>query len=322
MGTCTTNRFLALWAIISFLVAASLPKSISAQGVVEDQNPVDSIAQIPRFKSEVDSVNFILLNLARETIEATTSNERISRNATFAAALEETLLTDSLFKNDLDSVVNVSVLYDDSRSFRIATWYVPLFEGTAVFQGFFQTPTTAERNSKLFMLSDRTQQVEANLQRRLDRENWYGAYYYQLIQVQHQGRDQFALLGWKGDNPLTRKRIIEPLVVNEDGPMFGAQVFEIGDNRPFRVVFEYSRRVSMSLAYDPNYQKSMNQIVQMIIFDRLVPIHQSMTGRYDHYVPEVNVFDGLEFDQGIWRFVPDIDVRVNIDPGLRPLRRQ
>ena len=321
MGSFNTNRLLAFCAIFSFLVAASLPKPISAQGVVEEPNPVDSIAPVPEFRSEIDSINFILLNLAREIIEAPTNQERISRNATFADALEKTLLADSLFNNDLDSVVNVSVLYDDSRSFRIATWYVPLFDGTVNFHGFFQTTTTPEGNSKLITLTDRTRQVESNLQRTLDPANWYGAYYYELIQVQYQGLDQFVLLGWKGDNPLTRKRVIEPLTITDEGPAFGNQVFEIGEHRPYRVVFEYSRQVSMSLDFEPSFQKSRNEVVPMIIFDRLVPTHQSMAGSYEHYVPEVNVFDGLEFFEGIWRFVPDIDVRVNIDPSLSPLRR-
>jgi hypothetical protein len=129
-------------------------------------------------------------------------------------------------------------------------------------------------------------------------------------------------LGWKGDNPLTRKRVIEPLVFVSGKPNFGDQVFEIGEHKPFRVVFEYSRQVSMSLDFEPMYQKSNNQFIPMIIFDRLVPTHQSMAGRYEHYVPEVNVFDGLEFQNGIWMFIPDVDVRVNIDPSLTPLRRQ
>jgi len=321
MGANNSNRIFTFCAIVSFWIVAALPQPVPAQGVVEDQNVVDSIAQIPQFKSEIDSVNLILLNLARDIIEAPNNPERISRNAIFADVLEQTLLADSLFNNDLESVVNVSVLYDDSRSFRIATWYVPLFNGTVVFHGFYQTPTTPGREARLVTLNDRTRQVESNLQRTLDPRNWYGAYYYELIQVQHHGSDQFVLLGWKGDNPITRKRVIEPLIITESGPTFGGQFFEIGDHRPFRVVFEYSRRVSMSLDYEPYHQKSSGQSVPMIIFDRLVPSHPSMAGRHEHYVPAVNVFDGLEFHNGAWRFVPDIDVRVNIDPSLMPLSR-
>ncbi len=321
MGICITNRFLASWTIFSFLVVTLLLKSLSAQGVNENQNPGQSIAVTPRFKSEIDSVNFELLKLAKAIIEAPTSQERISRNSRFANELEQTLLGDSLFRNDFDSVVNVSLLYDNSRSFRIATWYVPLFDGTGVFHGFFQTPTTPKQNSRLIKLNDRTRQVEANLQRSLDPENWYGAYYYELIQVKWQGEDQFVLLGWKGDNPHTRKRVIEPLTITQEGPRFGKQVFQIGDHQPLRIVFEYSRQVSMSLSFKPNYRKPRNQVVPMIVFDRLVPKHQSLAGRHEHYVPEVNVFDGLEFARGVWKFVPDIDVRVEIDPSLRPIRR-
>ncbi len=316
------NSFIVLLSIVGFLMVASSPKKLPAQGGAEYQNTVAPGAQNPNFKSEIDSVNTFLLNLAKETIGATTNQERILRNAIFSELLENTLLGDSMFANDLNSVINISVLYDDSRRFRIVTWYVPLFDGTAVFHGFFQTPSTAGRRSKLVGLNDRSQQVDARLQRRLDPQDWYGAYYYKLIRVQHLNLDNYVLLGWKADNPLTRKRIIEPLIITQDGPAFGDRVFEIGEHRPFRVVFEYSRQVSMSLDFEPSYSKSRNEVVPAIVFDRLVPTHKSMAGRYEHYVPEVNVFDGMEFHQGFWRYVPDIDVRVNLDPSLRPLRRQ
>jgi hypothetical protein len=86
--------------------------------------------------------------------------------------------------------------------------------------------------------------------------NWYGSYYYELITNQYAGEDHYVLLGWRGDNAFSRKRIVEPLSFQDGKPVFGAQVFDLDDREPYRMVFEYSARVSMGLLYDELYSRS------------------------------------------------------------------
>lgn len=139
--------------------------------------------------------------------------------------------------------------------------------------------------------------------------NWYGSYYYELITNRHAGEDHYVLLGWRGDNAYSRKRIVEPLSFRDGEPVFGAPVFDLEGHEPYRLVFEYSVRVSMGLLYDELYSKTRQAMTPMIVFDRLMPMQKNLKGQHQHYVPEGEVFDGLIFRDGKWLLEEDVDAR-------------
>ncbi len=260
-----------------------------------------------------------LHRMAMLIIEPRDDQERLARNAAFKVALREALLLDSTLTNRFDSVLTVSFLHSPDGEFRIATWYVPLLSGGFQYFGFVQVAPTRRQQGQLFALNDMTAMLAQVSARELGQNEWYGAYYYELIHLRYRRKDYYTFLGWKGDNPATRKRVIEPFRITETGPVFGAQVFDSGQRKPYRIIFEYSARVSMSLRYHPDFVVGRRRTVPMIIFDRLSPTHESLRGNYSQYVPEVNVFDGFRFNDGRWEFVPDVDARVVIDPSLVPL---
>jgi hypothetical protein len=47
----------------------------------------------------------------------------------------------------------------------------------------------------------------------------------------------------------------------------------------------------------------------MIVFDRLIPMHPSMEGQFAFYVPETNIVDAYVFENGRWNYVANIDAR-------------
>jgi hypothetical protein len=257
--------------------------------------------------------------MAMQIIEIQDDPGRLEQNALFQYALEQALRKDSTLANPFTSVRTVSFLEDPRGRFRIITWYVPLLNGSYRYFGYIQTPATKKHASRLFELDDQTASLTQASSQSLGRDEWYGAWYYELIHQRHRRKDYYTLLGWKGDNPASRKRVIEPFRLTDDGPVFGAQVFESGDRKPFRIIFEYSARVSMTLNYDPEFPQAKRKKIPMIVFDRLEPTHETFRGSFQYYVPEVNVLDGFRFDDGRWIFVPDVDARVTIDPALVPL---
>ncbi len=260
-----------------------------------------------------------LHKLAMRIIEPDNDAGRLENNTIFMEALRKAMLADTNLAQSFDSVRTVSFLRSPNGSFRIATWYVPLINGRFKYFGFVQTPATALNPAMLFKLTDMTPLLSQISGRELDKDQWYGAYYYELVHIKRRRKDYYTLLGWKGDNPQSRIRVIEPFRITEQGPIFGAQVFEAGDQKPFRIIFEYSARVSMSLKYHPDFPVRRRKTRQIIVFDRLTPTHESLMGNFKFYVPEVNVFDGFEFENGRWVFVNDVDGRVVIDPSKVPL---
>jgi hypothetical protein len=259
-----------------------------------------------RFRIYEDS----LKRLALSIVEPENDFERLTINHEFLSLLKEVLEMYGSFQFPFDSLATVSRLRAPDGSFRIFTWYVPLQNNRFEYFGFFQSHDTRRNESQLFTLHDRGAEQDDFMNKSLDHDNWYGAYYLELIHKRHRRNDYYILLGWRSDNPLTRKRIIEPIQQLGGGrPSFGQPVFRYQDNRLRRVIFEYSARVSMSMRYESHPIETGRRMTDMIIFDRMAPTHDYLEGRYQFYVPETNIFDSFVFDEGKWIFTPDIDAR-------------
>ena len=302
------KKMFILWRpLLSLFIVFSLIKPSLAQR--------DDPSSVFLFQELEDSLH----RLAMQIIEPKDDQSRLDKNALFMEVLEQALLIDSTLTNPFDSVKTVSFLSDPRGKFRVITWYVPLVSGNFRYFGFVQTQATKKQPTRLYRLDDHTASISMPTSNQLGRTEWYGAWYYELIHLRHHRKNYYTLLGWKGNNPVSRKRVIEPFELTEDGPIFGAQVFKINDGDPFRIIFEYSSRVSMSLKYEPEFPQERIRKVPMIVFDHLIPLHETFRGNFQNYVPEVNVLDGFRFQKGQWIFVPDVDARVIVDPELVPL---
>lgn len=253
-----------------------------------------------------------LKKLALEIIKPADDSSRIQNNLAFMSCLQEVLISEGAFDYPFDSLETVSILHSPDSDFRVITWYVPLSFQQFRYFGFLQIREENAPSYRLIELHDSTLVIDHAVFSELTHDRWYGAYYYDIIVNQSDEGMIYTLLGWKGDNPETRKRVIEPLVFREGMPIFGARVFDIGQHDPYRIVFEYSSRVSMSLLYDAHMLRG--EVVPMILFDRLSPFDESQRGQYRFYVPEGNIFDALVFRSGKWVFEQDVDARSRIRP--------
>lgn len=235
--------------------------------------------------------------------------QRLGRNTMFKDYFKEVLSQDAQLSWPFDSLKAVQTLKAPDGSFRIITWYVPLQNGQFRYFGFVQTNESNSLAGNLFELNDNSFQIQQPGFHSSVPDNWFGAWYYQLIHNRYEGDDYYALLGWRGSSPLTRQRIIEPFMISANGPVFGEAVFEAADLSLRRIIFEYSSRVAMSLKYEQHRPKAGQMPRWMIVFDRLSPTHESLRGHFQYYMPEVNVFDAFIFEEGRWKFIRDVDAR-------------
>jgi hypothetical protein len=259
-----------------------------------------------------------LKKLARKIVEPEHDFEKLAMNLEFKKYFEQVLLMDGSINYPFDSLITISRLTAEDKSFRVISWYVPLSDNHFEYFGFFQSRIPSNRYM-LYSLTDNAMNQKDPLFETLDNENWYGAYYTNLIHKKHRRKDYYLLLGWRGDNPLTRKRIIEPIKIMGQGrPSFGEPVFRFENNRHRRIIYEYSAKVSMSLRYEAHSVEGFSRPQEIIIFDRMAPTHSFLKGHYQFYVPETNVFDGFMFEDGKWIFISDIDAK---NPRRRPVAR-
>lgn len=255
-----------------------------------------------------------LVQLANEIIEWEDDAGRLEANQRFLLLFEEVLHHEYGFYYPFESLQTVSVLAPPEKEFRIITWYVPLAGQQFRYFGFIQQAGDKPSEHLTLRLQDATPDLQIREEGELDADRWFGAYYYDLIHHRVDDDDVYTLLGWKGNNPLTRIRVIEPLSIRDGVPVFGRQLFEHPFENHWRIVFEYAARVSMSLLYENDFFRKGDSLHPMIVFDRLSPINRALEGHYQFYKPEVNIFDGLYFWQGRWVFARDVDARLPETP--------
>lgn len=227
-----------------------------------------------------------LLKVTQILFEGATNVQRFDQNAKFIKMLVNALKTPGSFDFGFDSLQTVSVVKSPDNAFRIFSWYVPTEEGTYRFFGTIQM-ATADGRLKLYPLIDDTEHITDNNQITTNKQ-WYGARYYEIVPLTVSGKQtSYVLLGWKGNNNKTSKKVIDVLSFDTDNVQFGKPVFEDKKDTPLknRIVFEYNKLNSMTLRMDKNEK--------MIVFDHLAPFDPNMAGNFEYYASDSS-FDGYK----------------------------
>lgn len=295
-----------LRTLILLLIVSSISVKLKAQVLLSPENLSQlSIAQ--------DS----LATYSDSTITVKDDVERTAYNTMFVRKLIQALKTPHSFQFNFDSLAkNITFLKSPDQSFRIITWSLPFADGSYKFYGTIQM-ATKDGSLKLIPLNDDTKNtIDDNLIVR--QKNWYGARYYEMIPVTYPTKNPYyILLGWKGNNDKTTKKVIEVLSFDKDQAIFGKNVFEIKKQAASknRIVFEYNKQNSMTLTFD----KQAN----MIVFDHLAPYESNKEGNAEYYVSDSS-FDGYAISYLRLYFKENVELRndaSNLDELYSPPRK-
>jgi len=261
-------------------------------------------AQVNAGKSDMALLNKYQDSLvlgANQMYAAPTNILRFEQNARFIKLLVNALKTPFSYNYSFDSLKTISLVKSPDNSFRIFSWYIPVEDGTYRFFGSIQMATKSGA-LKLYPLIDDTEHFKDDNQITTNKQ-WYGARYYEVIPLTGAGqKTAYALLGWKGNNTKTSKKVIEILSFNENEVHFGKPVFENKKNAPLknRIIFEYNKLNSMTLRLDKKEQ--------LIAFDHLAPIDSAMKGKYEYYASDSS-FDGYRLVGTILKLVENIELK-------------
>ncbi len=130
---------------------------------------------------------------------------------------------------------------------------------------------------------------------------WYGKLYYGVVSRQERRKVYYTLLGLDFNNSRSNIKSVEVFSIKGNKNRFEKDLFSNGNQIADRVVLEYSDQVSITVRYDP--------MLAMIVFDHLAPLHPVYKNNLEFYGPDGS-FDGLEFSEGMWIFLEDIDARM------------
>ncbi len=232
-------------------------------------------------------------------VRAQSVTEKNRLNSQFVDQFEYALRLDGAFEYPFSSLKNIGSLVSPDRLVRIFTWNIPQNGGTQRYFGFLVVKgPNGVLNHRLIDSRDAILNPQMEV---VTPFKWYGALYYQIQQEIVGSRTLYLLLGVDMNNTFSTRRVIEVLWFNNQGePQLGAPAFRVKNSILNRIIFEYSARTTMMLRYSSEHG--------MIVFDHLSPLRPDMVGNYQFYGPDFS-YDGFKFENGIWVYVADIDLR-------------
>ncbi len=249
-----------------------------------------------------------LRQAAWRMIHAETDSGRTEAGRLFAGKFTSLLMLPASFEYSFDSVPEISVQTPPDKSFHIYTWVIPRADQSSYsYYGIIQCFDRKKKKTAVYPLRDTSSFLVTPGNVKLSGGAWYGASYYKIISS---GKRRYTLLGWKGNDRITTKKVIESLYFPGNKPVFGEPVFKFQKETINRIVFEYNASVVMSLKYDDHSC--------MIVFDHLSPADPRMEGVFSNYGPDF-IYDAFTLKKGRWIYIHDIDARNPSSSG--PKRR-
>ncbi len=198
-------------------------------------------------KKEIDTLRLYSNLITAESPDF----QKYSANEKFRNKLEAVFSTERSFDFPYDSIKKISTLESPDKKFKIFTWAIPKENNTFEYFGYILYPDKSVFSKKFVALIDNTDKIASPENVVTDTKNWFGAIYYKIILTHFQGKKHYTLLGWKGNNQITNKKVIDVLSFKSSGiPSFGAMLFRKSKDKSTRIIFEYSSRTSMLLRYD------------------------------------------------------------------------
>jgi len=247
-----------------------------------------------------DSLKQISYKMVNDSIEP----ERYNASYKLIKTLVNALKTPYSFNFTFDSVKSISIQSSSDKRFRIFSWHVMNNDGSYRYYGTIQM-NKPDGKLELLPLIDYTPTFKNPSDSTTTNDAWFGAQYYKIISVLSSVPiPYYVLLGWKGNTIKSTKKIIEILYFKDGKAHFGMPVFD-GDpdnSGKKRIIFEYDRRASMFLNYDPT--------INTIVFDHLAPPDPKLKGKFELYGPDFS-YDGFKLVNGRWKFLPDLELKNN-----------
>jgi hypothetical protein len=253
----------------------------------------DETARLKQLSSYEDS----LTSLGKKMVNDDEELIRKNANYTFIKTLVSALKIYNSFIYPFDSIKSVRVTNSPDNRFRIISWPVVNQDGSYRFYGTIQMNTGGDL--KMFPLDDYTPLIQHPEDTITDNRKWLGAEYYKIIPV-YTPQLYYVLLGWKGNNVKSTKKVIEVLSFKNGSPVLGMPVFVGNGKTRDRVVFEYARQVSLLLKYIPEQN--------LIVFDHISPPDPKLKNHFDAYGPDMS-YDGYRLKNGKWIYVENLDMR-------------
>ena len=206
----------------------------------------------------------------------------------------------------------INIISSDDNAFRMFNWEITPSNILKRYYGAIQMP---EEKLKLYGLIDYTDEMGKGAEDSILRGGkWFGAIVYRIMPHDVQGQTVYTLFGLNASSPLSNKKVLDPMTIDERGVTFGAPIFGVvSENYPNRrinrFVLEYKKGVQAMLNWDDEKK--------IIVFDKLVSQGNDPHRKYT-YVPS-GQYDGFRWNNDTWNYLTDLLPVTILKDGEAPL---
>jgi hypothetical protein len=237
------------------------------------------------------------LNNALLALRSVQKNEQIKAlNDTFQLKLENVMEEDWFFEHPFSSLQSMGKIYSEDKEVRVISWNVQWENSTNSYFAYILKKEKRRSGHFVVQLKE-SKSLPKKPQNILDDENWYGALYYDIKDVQKGRKTYYTLFGYDGNNERSKIKLLDVLHFAGKSVKLGYPFFETSEGWSNRVFFEHSARAVMSLKYEENRD--------MIIFDHLSPESPNLAEFKEYYIPDMS-YDAYTFEDNKWRLKEDI----------------
>ena len=212
--------------------------------------------------------------------------------------LKKALEVENSFQFKFPGTKTISIQYPADSSFRIFTWQLFVDDSTYKYFGGIQTPG---KNGSFYPLNDRSDDLRDACFEALTPDNWYGALYYRITELDGREGKKYLLYGFDAYRFFEKRKVLDVLTFRDGKPVFGAPVFNrsIASARgvpEMRLILTYSAETNISLNFDNEYG--------MILFDHLIP-EQSPFEAGTTFVPDGS-YEGFSVKNGKLEYISKV----------------
>ncbi len=219
-----------------------------------------------------------LKNIGDSMIDGSTQALRVKSLKKFIPNFVEALKIPGSFDYPFDSIRYVYKFTPPDKQFRLYNWHIKFANNTHRFYGVIQQNN--KDSLEIYPLYDRVENALMNAEDTiLNRNGWYGAQYFELVQKSIEDKKHYILFGWDGFNKTCNRKLIDVLTFKQNGePQFGAPIFKKDNQMKKRIMFVYNNDATMNIDY--------NKRKDVIAYDNLVPPNKRSRGSRHTYVPD------------------------------------
>lgn len=218
-------------------------------------------------------------------------------NDEFKNLLAKTLEEEKAFDYPFASLKTVGKISSQDELVRIFSWNVQYEDGSNDYFSFVMKKDERRDRVHVVELKSQEQRLQALTREVVDYDNWYGALYYDIVDVKKRNRTYYTLLGYDANNDRSTIKFLDVMYFIGKYPKFGHPLFETKNGYQNRVIFEHSAKATMSLKYEEDREK--------IIFDHLSPEAPNLKEFKEYYVPDMS-YDAYVFEKNKWHLKEDI----------------